>query len=73
MITVICVFTSRNVGFRCRYDAYEFMNQEHLKKLNWKLAEIVDNDKEKYLFVSVGKNTDEAIQNYNATNKNYQY
>ncbi|HMM02149.1 MULTISPECIES: trifunctional MMPL family transporter/lysophospholipid acyltransferase/class I SAM-dependent methyltransferase [unclassified Dysgonomonas] len=68
ILTVICIFTSRNVGFDTDMMHMNY-EPEHLKEAEQKLAEIVDNDKKNILFVSVGKNTDEAIQNYNATNK----
>lgn len=68
ILMAICLFTSQNVKF----DADMMrMNYEpaHLKESGQKLSEMIDNDKKNILFVSVGKDTGEAIQNYHSTNE----
>lgn len=68
VVTIICIFTSRNVGFDADMMHLNY-EPEHLKETEKKISELIDNDKKTIIFVSVGKDANEATQNYNKTNR----
>lgn len=68
VLTIICLFTSQKVSFN---DNMMSLNYEpkHIKESENKLMGLFDNKEKTVLFVSVGKNVNEALKSYNKTNK----
>ena len=68
MMTVICLVTSQNVGFNNDMMNLNF-EPPHLKASEEKLTQLFDNNEKTVLFVSVGKDVDQAIEAYAVTNQ----
>ncbi len=69
VITVICFFTSKYVGFDSDMTNLSY-EPKHLKQTEQKLNQLFNNDNKKnVMFVSVGNDLDEATKNYRAANK----
>ena len=68
LVTLICLFTSQKVGFN---DDMMSINYEppHLKASEEKLLHLFDNEEKTVLFVSVGKDMEEATGTYSETNR----
>lgn len=68
LLTVVCLFTSQKVTFN---DNMMSLNYEpkHLKQSETKLMGLFDDKEKTVLFVSVGKDMNEALQSYNKTSK----
>ena len=68
VITVICLFTSQKVGFNNDMMSLNYEPQ-HLKQSEEKLMQLFDNDEKTVLFVSVGKDMNQATETYAMTNQ----
>lgn len=68
LLTLICLFTSQQVGFSDDMMSLNFEPQ-HLKQSEEKLTQLFDEKDKTVLFVSVGKDMESATQNYAATNR----
>lgn len=68
VITVICLFTSQKVGFNNDMMSLNYEPQ-HLKQSEEKLMQLFDNDEKTVLFVSVGKDMNQATETYAVTNR----
>ena len=68
LITIISLFTSQKVGFN-----NDMMNlnyePQHLKQSEEKLMQLFDSDEKTVLFVSVGKDMNQATETYAMTNQ----
>ncbi len=67
-ITLVCLFTSQDVGFNSDMNALNY-EPKHLKDSEQKLLGLFDGEEKTVMFVSVGKDMDEAIHNYAHTNQ----
>ena len=68
LITVICFFTSQKVGFNNDMMSLNYEPQ-HLKQSEEKLMQLFDNGEKTVLFVSVGKDMNQATETYAMTNQ----
>lgn len=68
LITIICLFTSQKVGFNNDMMSLNYEPQ-HLKQSEEKLMQLFDSDEKTVLFVSVGKDMNEATETYAITNQ----
>lgn len=68
LITVICFFTSQKVGFNNDMMSLNYEPQ-HLKQSEEKLMQLFDSDEKTVLFVSVGKDMNQATETYAVTNQ----
>ena len=68
LITVICLFTSQKVGFNNDMMSLNYEPQ-HLKQSEEKLMQLFDSDEKTVLFVSVGKDMNQATETYAITNQ----
>ena len=68
LITVICFFTSQKVGFNNDMMSLNYEPQ-HLKQSEEKLMQLFDNGEKTVLFVSVGKDMNQATETYAITNQ----
>ena len=68
LITVICFFTSQKVGFNNDMMSLNYEPQ-HLKQSEEKLMQLFDSDEKTVLFVSVGKDMNQATETYAMTNQ----
>lgn len=68
LITVICLFTSQKVGFNNDMMSLNYEPQ-HLKQSEEKLMQLFDNGEKTVLFVSVGKDMNQATATYAMTNQ----
>ena len=68
LITVICLFTSQKVGFNNDMMSLNYEPQ-HLKQSEEKLMQLFDSDEKTVLFVSVGKDMNQATETYAMTNQ----
>lgn len=68
LITIICLFTSQKVGFNNDMMSLNYEPQ-HLKQSEEKLMQLFDNDEKTVLFVSVGKDMNQATETYAVTNR----
>lgn len=68
IITVICLFTSQKVGFNNDMMSLNY-EPRHLKQSEEKLMQLFDSHEKTVLFVSVGKDMDQATEIYAATNQ----
>ncbi len=68
LITVICFFTSQKVGFNNDMMSLNYEPQ-HLKQSEEKLMLLFDNGEKTVLFVSVGKDMNQATETYAMTNQ----
>ena len=68
LITVICFFTSQKVGFNNDMMSLNYEPQ-HLKQSEEKLMQLFDSDEKTVLFVSVGKDMNQATETYAITNQ----
>ena len=68
LITVICLFTSQKVGFNNDMMSLNYEPQ-HLKQSEEKLMQLFDNGEKTVLFVSVGKDMNQATETYAITNQ----
>lgn len=68
LITVICLFTSQKVGFNNDMMSLNYEPQ-HLKQSEEKLMQLFDNGEKTVLFVSVGKDVNQATETYAMTNQ----
>jgi len=68
LITVICLFTSQKVGFNNDMMSLNYETQ-HLKQSEEKLMQLFDNGEKTVLFVSVGKDMNQATETYAMTNQ----
>ena len=68
LITVICFFTSQKVGFNNDMMSLNYEPQ-HLKQSVEKLMQLFDSDEKTVLFVSVGKDMNQATETYAVTNQ----
>ena len=68
LITVICFFTSQKVGFNNDMMSLNYEPQ-HLKQSEEKLMQLFDNGEKTVLFVSVGKDMNQATETYAVTNQ----
>ena len=68
LITVICLFTSQKVGFNNDMMSLNYEPQ-HLKQSEEKLMQLFDNGEKTVLFVSVGKDMNQATETYAMTNQ----
>ena len=68
LITIICLFTSQKVGFNNDMMSLNYEPQ-HLKQSEEKLMQLFDSDKKTVLFVSVGKDMNQATETYAITNQ----
>ena len=68
LITVICLFTSQKVGFNNDMMSLNYEPQ-HLKQSEEKLMQLFDNGEKTVLFVSVGKDMNQATETYAVTNQ----
>jgi len=68
IITIICLFTSRKVGFN---NDMMTLNYEppHLKQSEKKLSQLFESDEKTVLLVSVGKDMDQATETYGKVNQ----
>lgn len=71
VIIIICAFTSRKVGFDPDMMKLNY-EPKHVKETGQKLDKLTQGDNRTILFVSVGKNEEEAVCQYNKTNKELQ-
>ena len=67
LITIICLFTSQKVGFNNDMMSLNYEPQ-HLKQSEEKLMQLFDSDEKTVLFVSVGKDMNQATETYAITN-----
>lgn len=68
LITIICLFTSQKVGFNNDMMSLNYEPQ-HLKQSEEKLMQFFDSDEKTVLFVSVGKDMNQATETYAITNQ----
>lgn len=68
LITVICLFTSQKVGFNNDMMSLNY-EPRHLQQSEEKLLQLFDNDEKTVLFVSVGKDMNQATEIYATTNQ----
>lgn len=68
LITVICLFTSQKVGFNNDMMSLNY-GPQHLKQSEEKLMQLFDNGEKTVLFVSVGKDMNQATETYAMTNQ----
>ena len=68
LITIICLFTSQKVGFNNDMMSLNYEPQ-HLKQSEEKLMQLFDNGEKTVLFVSVGKDMNQATETYAMTNQ----
>ena len=68
LITIICLFTSQKVGFNNDMMSLNYEPQ-HLKQSEEKLMQLFDSDEKTVLFVSVGKDMNQATETYAMTNQ----
>lgn len=68
LITIICLFTSQKVGFNNDMMSLNYEPQ-HLKQSEEKLMQLFDSDEKTVLFVSVGKDMNQATETYAITNQ----
>ena len=68
LIAVICLFTSQKVGFNNDMMSLNYEPQ-HLKQSEEKLMQLFDNGEKTVLFVSVGKDMNQATETYAMTNQ----
>ena len=68
LITVICFYTSQKVGFNNDMMSLNYEPQ-HLKQSEEKLMQLFDSDEKTVLFVSVGKDMNQATETYAVTNQ----
>lgn len=68
VLTIICVFTSQNVGFESDMMKINY-EPKHIKDTENKLLNIVEGDKRTIIFVSIGKDLNEAALNYKKNNE----
>ena len=68
LITVICFYTSQKVGFNNDMMSLNYEPQ-HLKQSEEKLMQLFDNGEKTVLFVSVGKDMNQATETYAMTNQ----
>ena len=68
LITVISLFTSQKVGFNNDMMSLNYEPQ-HLKQSEEKLMQLFDSDEKTVLFVSVGKDMNQATETYAMTNQ----
>lgn len=68
LITVICFFTSQKVGFNNDMMSLNYEPQ-HLKQSEEKLMQLFDSGEKTVLFVSVGKDMNQATETYAVTNQ----
>lgn len=68
LITVICFFTSQKVGFNNDMMSLNYEPQ-HLKQSEEKLMQLFDSGEKTVLFVSVGKDMNQATETYAVTNR----
>ena len=68
LITIICLFTSQKVGFNNDMMSLNYEPQ-HLKQSEEKLMQLFDSDEKTVLFVSVGKDMNQATETYATTNQ----
>ena len=68
LITVICFYTSQKVGFNNDMMSLNYEPQ-HLKQSEEKLMQLFDSDEKTVLFVSVGKDMNQATETYAMTNQ----
>lgn len=68
ILTLICLFTSQKVSFSSDMMSLNF-EPRHLKQSEEKLTQLFDKEEKTVLFVSVGKDMENATQNYAATNR----
>ena len=68
LITIICLFTSQKVGFNNDMMSLNYEPQ-HLKQSEEKLMQLFDNGEKTVLFVSVGKDMNQATETYAITNQ----
>ena len=68
LITVICFYTSQKVGFNNDMMSLNYEPQ-HLKQSEEKLMQLFDSDEKTVLFVSVGKDMNQATETYAITNQ----
>ena len=68
LITVICLFTSQKVGFNNDMMSLNY-EPRHLQQSEEKLLQLFDNDEKTVLFVSVGKDMNQATETYAMTNQ----
>lgn len=68
LITIVCFFTSRYVGFDSDMTNLSY-EPKHLKQAEQKLSRLFENDDKTVLFVSIGSNLKEAIASYDKTNQ----
>ena len=68
LITVICLLTSQKVGFNNDMMSLNYEPQ-HLKQSEEKLMQLFDNGEKTVLFVSVGKDMNQATETYAMTNQ----
>ena len=68
LITIICSFTSQKVGFNNDMMSLNYEPQ-HLKQSEEKLMQLFDSDEKTVLFVSVGKDMNQATETYAITNQ----
>lgn len=67
ILFVVCVFTSQRVGFDADMMAMNY-EPKHIKDAEQKLMNLSENNKKVILFVSMGKDVEEAAINYSKTN-----
>ncbi|NDV60704.1 1-acyl-sn-glycerol-3-phosphate acyltransferase [Bacteroides sp. 519] len=67
VLTVVCLFTSKNVGFNEDMMALNY-EPKHIKEAENKLTDIFENGEKNVMFVSVGKDANEAALHYAQTN-----
>ena len=68
LITIISLFTSQKVGFNNDMMSLNYEPQ-HLKQSEEKLMQLFDNGEKTVLFVSVGKDMNQATETYAMTNQ----
>ena len=68
LITIIYLFTSQKVGFNNDMMSLNYEPQ-HLKQSEEKLMQLFDSDEKTVLFVSVGKDMNQATETYAITNQ----
>ena len=68
LITIICLFTSQKVGFNNDMMSLNYEPQ-HLKQSEEKLMQLFDSDEKTVLFVSVGKDMNQATETNAITNQ----
>lgn len=68
VLTIVCAFTSQKVGFESDMMKINY-EPEHIKNTEQKLLSIVEGDKRTVIFVSIGKDLNEATKNYKKNNE----